>query len=163
MPPSRLTPNQIVAWNLERARALRSWTQQEAAEHLEPYLGERWSKATFSSAERSVTGARIRQFTADDLYAFARGFDVPLTYFLCPPPWGDEIGHASSNEASSAWDYLDVLFDVREDGWEWLVRRVVPMTAQTTLMLRRWRKNFTAMIDRRQREVDELLATREES
>jgi len=33
-----------------------------------------------------VTGNRIREFTADDLVAMARAFDVPVLYFLTPPP-----------------------------------------------------------------------------
>ncbi len=50
------TPNQVVAYNLTRAREHRGWTQDEAAEALAPYLGTRWSKASFSQAERSVAG-----------------------------------------------------------------------------------------------------------
>src|SRR5687767_165497 len=49
-----LTANQIVAFNLARAREWKNWTQEEAADALEPYLGKRWSKASFSQAERSV-------------------------------------------------------------------------------------------------------------
>ena len=83
-----LTPNQVVAWNLAQARALRQWTQDQAAEALEPYLGRRWSKATFSAAERSVESDRVRQFDADEIVAFARAFDLPVSYFfLPPPPW----------------------------------------------------------------------------
>ena len=81
-----LTPNQVVAQNLFLARTLRGWTQEQAAEKLEPHLGVRWSKASYSAAERSVVGERIRQFTADDLYAFSKTFDLPLIYFLLPPP-----------------------------------------------------------------------------
>ena len=39
-------------------------------------------------AERSVTGNRVREFTADDLVTIARAFDVPVLYFLTPPPTG---------------------------------------------------------------------------
>jgi hypothetical protein len=82
----RLTPNQVVAYNLTRARKLHGWTQAQAAEQLEPYLGERWSKASFSVAERSVDhDHRIRQFTADDLVALAAAFRLPVTFFLDPP------------------------------------------------------------------------------
>ncbi len=82
----QLTPNQVVAYNLAQARMWRDWTQEEAAEHLEPYLGSRWSKATFSAAERSVDGQRVRQFTADEIVAFARGFGLPVGFFFLPPP-----------------------------------------------------------------------------
>ena len=82
----QLTPNQIVAYNLAQARAWRDWTQEEAAEHLEPYLGTKWSKASFSAAERSVDGERVRQFSADEIVAFARGFGLPVGFFFLPPP-----------------------------------------------------------------------------
>jgi hypothetical protein len=141
---------------------MRGWTQQQAAEKLEPYLGERWSKATYSVAERSIDGTRIRQFTADDVYAFSRGFDVPITYLLRPPPWAESVGHANSSESTHAWDYLNMLFDVGEDASQWILREIVPMTAQTTRALRRWGKNFAAMVRQREREVDALLAVRDE-
>ena len=80
------TPNQVVAFNLTQAREWRGWTQDEAAAALEPYLGVRWSKATFSQAERSVAGRFIRNFTADEIVAFARGFELPVTWFFMPPP-----------------------------------------------------------------------------
>jgi hypothetical protein len=81
-----LTPNQIVAYNLAQARAWRDWTQEEAAEHLAPYLGTKWSKASFSAAERSVDGERVRNFSADEIVAFARGFGLPVGFFFLPPP-----------------------------------------------------------------------------
>ena len=141
---------------------MRDWTQEQAAEHLKPYLGERWSKATYSAAERSMEGTRIRQFTADALYAFARGFDVPISYFLCPTTLDpQEIGHANSSETTPALDYLDMVFDVGEDASRWVLRDVVPMTAQTTLKLRRWGKNFAAMVAHREHQVEDLLGVRE--
>lgn len=80
-----LTPNQLVAYNLRRARELRGWTQEQAAERLEPYIGVRWSKAVFSAAERSITGSRVRQFDADELVALSLAFDLPLTWWFLPP------------------------------------------------------------------------------
>jgi hypothetical protein len=86
-----LTPNQVVAYNLHRARMLRGWLQEEAAEKLEPYLGVRWSKAVYSAAERSyVRSDRIRNFTADDIVAFAKAFQVPVTWFFVPPVPDDQ-------------------------------------------------------------------------
>lgn len=80
-----ITPNQIVAFNLSEARSLRGWTQEQAAAELERYVGSRWSKATFSAAERSVDGRRVRQFTADEIVAFSRCFRVPIGFFFMPP------------------------------------------------------------------------------
>jgi hypothetical protein len=82
----KLTPNQIVAYNLAQARIWKDWTQEEAADHLAPYLGARWSKASFSAAERSVDGQRVRQFSADEVVAFSRCFGLPVGFFFLPPP-----------------------------------------------------------------------------
>lgn len=82
--------NQVVAYNLFRARQLRGLTQDEAAAALAPYLGVRWSNASFSQAERSVAGKFVRRFDAEEIVAFARGFDLPITWFFLPPPaWKD--------------------------------------------------------------------------
>lgn len=79
-----LSPNQVVAYNLWQARQERGWTQAQAAEALEPHLGVRWTVAQVSAAERSVDGTRVRQFTADDIVAFAQAFELPITYFFLP-------------------------------------------------------------------------------
>ena len=85
-----MDPNQVVAYNLTRARQLRGLTQDEAAAALEPYLGVRWSKASFSQAERSVAGRFVRRFDAEEIVAFARTFELPVTWFFLPPPaWKD--------------------------------------------------------------------------
>ena len=81
-----LSPNQVVAYNLARARELKGWTQDQTAEALEPYLGVLWSKASLSQAERSVAGRVVRNFSADEIVAFARAFELPVTWFFMPPP-----------------------------------------------------------------------------
>jgi transcriptional regulator with XRE-family HTH domain len=80
------TPNQVVAANLNRLRQRRGLTQAEAARKLSEVAGKPWTEAMMAHAERSVTGNRIREFTADDLVTMARAFDVPVLYFLTPPP-----------------------------------------------------------------------------
>ncbi|MGH3452751.1 MAG: hypothetical protein ACRDQW_19040 [Haloechinothrix sp.] len=88
-----MTPNQIVAYNVARARALRGWTQEQAAEELAPYLGAKLSGPSFSALERSAwTIHRIKQFSADDLLALSRGFDLPIGFFLTPPLPADDAG-----------------------------------------------------------------------
>lgn len=82
------SPNQVVAYNLARAREDRGWTQEEAGQRLEPHLGVSWSKATFSQAERSVDPGKSRGFTADEIVAFSRCFDLPVAWFFLPPPPG---------------------------------------------------------------------------
>lgn len=81
----RLTPNQIVALNLARVREELGWSQPQAAAALEPFLGVLWSRASYSVVERSVDGARIKQFSADELLAISRCFDRPISWFLTPP------------------------------------------------------------------------------
>ena len=79
-----LTPNQLVAERIAFARKLRGWTQEEAADRLSRFLSVRWSAVTFSIVERSIDGKRIRQFTADDLVALSRTFEVPISYWFTP-------------------------------------------------------------------------------
>lgn len=89
-----MTPNQVVAYNVIKARALRGWTQERAAEALAPYLGVRLSGPSFSALERSAVKVdRIKQFSADDLLALSRGFDLPIGYFFTPPPEMDAGVH----------------------------------------------------------------------
>lgn len=101
-----LTPNQLVAYNLQRIRRERGWTQEEAAERLRPHVGSLWSKAVWSAAETSVTSERKREFTADELVAFARTFDVPLVWFFMPPDVGS-LGIRASDQPA---DLLELLF-----------------------------------------------------
>lgn len=82
------TPNQVVAANLHRLRRRRGLTQAEVGRLLSGVAGKEWTEAMVAHAERSVTGNRVREFTADDLVTFARAFDVPVLYFLTPPPTG---------------------------------------------------------------------------
>lgn len=80
-----LTANQVVAHNLARARAMRGWTQEEAAERLEEWLGVRWSKSSWSTAERSAGGGRVRKFDAEEIIAFSHTFKLPVAWFFLPP------------------------------------------------------------------------------
>jgi transcriptional regulator with XRE-family HTH domain len=82
------TPNQVVAGNMVRLRQRRGLTQAETARLLSTAAGKEWTEAMVAHAERSVTGNRVREFTADDLVTLARAFDVPVLYFLTPPPTG---------------------------------------------------------------------------
>jgi len=105
-----LTPNQVVAYNLPRARLVRGWTQEQAAEALAPYLGTKWSVANFSAIERSVDGGRVRQFTADELFALSRAFRLPIGFFLTPP--GDDprtYGIATPDTGRDGLDPMELL------------------------------------------------------
>lgn len=110
-----LTPNQLVGYNLWQARQERGWTQAQAAAALEPHLGIRWTVAQVSAAERSIDGTRIRQFTADDIVAFAQAFGLPVTYFLLPTrphaTWTKVDPEASDTELSRTMAVMiDIIF-----------------------------------------------------
>jgi transcriptional regulator with XRE-family HTH domain len=78
--------NEIVAYNFRRARELRGWTQEEAAIRLEPFLGVRLKQAAISGIEGAFGGVKRREFDAQELLAFACGFDLPILWFFIPPP-----------------------------------------------------------------------------
>lgn len=105
------TPNQVVALNVARARAMRGWTQEQASSALAPFLGARWSNASFSAVERSIAGLRVKQFSADELVALARGFDLPVAWFFLPPPPEEDAG-LHSPEATTRGVDMGVLLDV---------------------------------------------------
>jgi transcriptional regulator with XRE-family HTH domain len=77
--------NELVAYNMTRARKERGWTQQNVAERLQRYTGRQWSNASISAAERSWQGGRSRKFDANELVALSVIFDYPVAYFLLPP------------------------------------------------------------------------------
>jgi transcriptional regulator with XRE-family HTH domain len=101
-------PSQVVAHNLTRARQLRGLTQSEIAERLSTFTGTPWSAVTVAQAEGSVTGQRVRQFTANELVALARTFDLPVLYFFMPPE--DRSGELRTPDAGDMpWEYLMLL------------------------------------------------------
>lgn len=77
--------NEIVSYNLMRARRSNAWTQSDVAGLLEKYTGRAWSNASVSAAERAWQGGRPRKFDANELIALTKIFDVPLGYFFLPP------------------------------------------------------------------------------
>lgn len=84
--PKTADLNEVVAFNFRAARELRGWTQEEAAARLEPLLGQRLPQASISAIERAYESDRRREFDAQELLAFALAFDLPLIWFLLPPP-----------------------------------------------------------------------------
>jgi hypothetical protein len=119
----QLTPNQIVAHNVAKARALRGWTQEEAANELAPYLGARLSGPSFSALERSAGSLkRIKQFSADDLFALSRAFDLPIGYFFTPPVPADDLGLSAPDAPMNGLDpvaLLDAILGRPDNLGEW--------------------------------------------
>jgi transcriptional regulator with XRE-family HTH domain len=132
-PQEAPTVNQLVAYNMTRARRARGWTQQQVADRLEKYTGRSWSKASISAAERSWQGGRPRKFDADELLALSVIFDTPIAYFLLPMEEGNTaIAMAQPEDRGGAGAYLagvplllkHVLMDrmATEGGSEFFVR-----------------------------------------
>jgi hypothetical protein len=109
----RWNASQLVAFNLTRARHKAEMTQQEAADSISKYTDNEWTQATVATAESSVTGARIRQFSPSELLAFCFACDVPIGWFFMPP---------SGDEAES----LEMPKHVGGIGWDWVFRRTTP-------------------------------------
>lgn len=80
------TANQLVAYNLQRARKARGWSQEDLGSFLGFKTGRAWSKASVSAAETSWRpGRRPRKFDANEVLAFARVLRLPVGYFYLPP------------------------------------------------------------------------------
>ena len=111
------SPNQVVAHNVGRARALRGWTQEQAASELSQHLEKRMSRASYSAIERSTGGGRVKQFSADELVALARAFRLPVLWFFLPPSLDDDPGlhvpHTTSRGIEFT-EFLDVLFGTED-------------------------------------------------
>ena len=82
-----MTPNQIVAHNLWKARNAVGATQTEAAERFSLLTGSHTSKAVWSFMEsgRKPDAPRVKTFDADDLTALSVMFGFPVAWFLVPP------------------------------------------------------------------------------
>ncbi len=116
-PPVNL--NEVIAYNFRRARELRHLTQPEAAAALEPFIGQLLPQASISAIERSYGGDKHREFDAQEILAFACAFDLPLLWFLLPPP-GD------SRRLQGTSDRINELYRLalgREDQLEELYAR----------------------------------------
>jgi transcriptional regulator with XRE-family HTH domain len=107
--PKAWTPNQIVAFNIAKARLLRGWTQEEAARAIAPYLGALLSPASFSAIERSVDGGRVREFSADEILALARGFRVPVGWFFTPPSAWEGVAVATPDAGPHGLDPAEMM------------------------------------------------------
>lgn len=106
--PAPWSAGQVVAYNLTKARELRGFTQQEVAELLAEFTGSKWTKTTVSQAENSLDGTRIRSFTANEIVALSRCFDLPIPYFFAPPEnVRQEFGLPDVGAVD--WDYLTLL------------------------------------------------------
>lgn len=105
-PSAEIDLNQVVAYNVREARQLRGWTQEELADRLEPYLGQRLTQAGVSSIERAWDGERRREFDAHELLIFAMVFNLPMLYFLLPPPGDHRRMRGTSAQVNELYVWL---------------------------------------------------------
>jgi transcriptional regulator with XRE-family HTH domain len=85
MKHARQSPNQVIAYNLERLRKERGWTARDTAEQLGNLLGRNISVASYSAMERSVKTERKKMFDADEIVAIAAVFKVAIWTLFEPP------------------------------------------------------------------------------
>ena len=104
--PPEVDLNQVVAYNVRAARELRRWTQDEFAERLEPYVGQRLTQASVSAIERAWDGERRREFDAHELLTFAMVFDLPIIWFLLPPPGDHRLMRATTRPVDELYAWL---------------------------------------------------------
>jgi hypothetical protein len=137
--PRTWSPNQVVAHNLTLARLLRGWTQDQASEALAPYLGSRLSLASFSAIERSIAGTRVKQFTADELVALSRAFDLPLGWWFTPPADGAMYTPDHKRTGVDFDELVDVVLGTPETlpAWtdalqQWAAQRATTTTGRRT-------------------------------
>lgn len=105
-PSTEIDLNQVVAYNVREARLLRGWTQEDLADQLESYLGQRLTQAGISSIERAWDGERRREFDAHELLIFAMVFNLPILYFLLPPPGDQRRLQGTSEKVNDLYGWL---------------------------------------------------------
>ena len=130
------TAAQVVAHNMARARELRRLTQAEVAERLSKFTDSPWSQATVAQAEGSVSGNRVRQFTANELVALARCFDLPVLYFFVPPAEGaDGLSTPDAPAKGWPWEYLLLLVWGHRGNFPITADRAAPWAHASTVLV----------------------------
>ncbi len=112
--------NSIVAYNFRAARTLRGWTQKETGRRLEPLLRRRVPQAHVAQLEGAYRGRRRREFDAHELLAFAIAFQLPVVWFLLPPP---RDNRRLRNTQAYVHDLYEIVFG-RPDHLEPLYQRL---------------------------------------
>ncbi|HSH58123.1 MAG TPA: helix-turn-helix transcriptional regulator [Acidimicrobiales bacterium] len=134
-PSQTWSASQVVAHNLTRARELRGLTQAEVAERLSRFSGARWSQVTVAQAEGSVSGQRVRSFSANELVALARTFDLPVLYFFLPPDDEHRTFAAADSPAKGwPWEYLLLLVWGHRQNFSAVAERAAPWAHASTIL-----------------------------
>jgi transcriptional regulator with XRE-family HTH domain len=130
------TASQVVAHNVTWARRLRGLTQVEVAERLKRFTGTNWTQTTVAQAEGSVSGTRVRLFTANELVALARTFDLPVLFFFMPPK--DErrgLGTPDSPSGGWPWEYLLMLVWGHRDNFPVMAERAASWAHASSVLV----------------------------
>jgi hypothetical protein len=81
-----LTANQVIAHNVEAARQRKHWTQLKTVKQLRRF-GIRWGRTAYAMAvSASAKGGHVREFSADEILAFAQCFGIAIWRLFIPPP-----------------------------------------------------------------------------
>lgn len=121
---------------MTRARELRGLTQAEIAERMSRFTGTSWTAVTVAQAEGSVSGNRVRQFTANEMVALARTFDLPILYFFMPPEDGKGEFRTPDYEAFAwPWEYLLILLWGHSGNFPFLADRAAPWVNSSTVLV----------------------------
>src|SRR5439155_22270402 len=102
---------------------------------------------------------RIRKFTGDDLYAFARLFELPISFFLAPPDWVEEVAPPNARETTSRDESFNLCFGLGKEGRELLTERALkgPTTGYAADLVS-WTADYKMVLDQFQRHLDSLAA-----
>ena len=120
--PNALTVHQVVAHNVYKARTLRGWSQQQAAEAISTTLGKPLTAAGLSAIGRRSRSRRQRVIDVAELVAYARAFGLPIAWFFLSPE-GHETHPIPPIYQHAATMAIDTLGD--EDARQWYMARIV--------------------------------------
>lgn len=109
-----LTVNQVVAYNLARARRITGWTQEETATRLQEASGKPWTAATLSAAERSWETGRSREFNANELLAFSLVFSQPISYFFLPLPADRDVAKYRMTKEAEQFTLVTSIVEMKD-------------------------------------------------
>jgi hypothetical protein len=146
-----MSPNQIVAWNLQAARQEAGFTQVETVKRLEGY-GIKLSRAAYSAAESSWRGKRVRHFSADEVYAFARVFDQSFGYFFEPPLGVEDIALEGHGPDLYRLAVLDMCYSPGRG-----LHHRLELSPETSQLIANWAEAYSHLQSDREHEIDSLL------
>ncbi len=124
--PYAMTVHQVVAHNVYKARTLRGWNQQQAADAISKTLGKPLTAAGLSAIEKTFTSRRQRVIDVAELVAYARAFGLPMAWFFLPPE-GHETHPIPPVYEHAATMAVDTFGD--EDAWQWYIARIMGLIA----------------------------------